>query len=91
MVAKMALPGHEPQPLPKIRISSLNRSAKGATLSSLGISVTSGESGPVLVLAGEADFISVTRLDEALATQMSGQAVQLIIDAAKLRHAIRLR
>ena len=56
-------------------------------MSSLRVSVVSGESGPVLVLAGEADFTSVARLDEALATQTSGQAVQLTIDATNLRYA----
>ena len=44
-------------------------------------------SGPVLVLAGEADFTSITRLDQALTAQISGQAVQLTIDAASLRYA----
>jgi anti-anti-sigma factor len=46
-----------------------------------------GASGPVLVLAGEADFTSITRLDEVLTAQVSGQAVQLTIDAANLRYA----
>ena len=41
----------------------------------------------VLVLAGEADFTSVARLDEALTGQISGQAVQLTIDATNLRYA----
>jgi ABC-type transporter Mla MlaB component len=54
---------------------------------SLEVSVATGASGPVLVLAGEADFTSITRLDEALTAQISGQAVQLIIDAANLRYA----
>ena len=56
-------------------------------MSSLEVSVATGASGPVLVLAGEADFTSITRLDEALAAQISGQAVQLAIDAANLRYA----
>ena len=54
---------------------------------SLEVSVATGASGPVLVLAGEADFTSITRLDEALTAQVSGQAVQLTIDAANLRYA----
>jgi anti-anti-sigma factor len=49
--------------------------------------VAAGASGPVLVLAGEADFTSVTRLDEALTAPISGQAVQLTIDATNLRYA----
>jgi len=56
-------------------------------LSSLQVSVVPGESGPVLVLAGEADLTSITRLDEALAAQVSGQAVRLTIDATNLRFA----
>jgi len=54
---------------------------------SLEVSVATRASGPVLILAGEADFTSITRLDEALAAQISGQAVQLTIDAANLRYA----
>jgi hypothetical protein len=37
---------------------------------SLQVSVVSGTSGPVLVLAGEADLTSITRLDEALTAQV---------------------
>ncbi len=44
-------------------------------MSSLKVSVATGDSGPVLVLASEApDPMSVTRLTETLATQKSGQA-----------------
>jgi anti-anti-sigma factor len=56
-------------------------------VSSLEVSIATGASGPVLVLAGEADVTSITRLDEALTVQISGQAVQLTIDAANLRYA----
>ena len=56
-------------------------------LSSLEISVSSAESGPVLTLAGEADLTSVTRLDAALSAEISRQAVQLTIDATNLRYA----
>jgi hypothetical protein len=43
-------------------------------VSSLKVSVATGDSGPVLVLAGETpDPMSVTRLTETLATQESGQ------------------
>jgi anti-anti-sigma factor len=55
-------------------------------LSLLKVSVTSGDSGPVLVLAGEADVTSITRLDRALTAQISGQAMQLTIDATNLRY-----
>lgn len=56
-------------------------------MSSLEVSIAAGASGLVLVLAGEADVTSITRLDEALTAQISGQAVQLTIDAANLRYA----
>jgi anti-anti-sigma factor len=57
------------------------------TVSSLEVSIATGASGPVLVLTGEADFTSITRLDEALTAQISGQAVRLTIDTANLRYA----
>jgi anti-anti-sigma factor len=57
------------------------------TLSSLQVSVVSGESGPILVLAGEADLTSVARLDEVLTAQVSGQVVRLTVDATNLRFA----
>ena len=56
-------------------------------MSSLEVSIATEASGPVLALAGEADFTSITRLDEALTAQIAGQAVQLTIDAANLRYA----
>jgi len=56
-------------------------------VSLLEVSVAAGASGPVLVLAGEADVTSVTRLDEVLTARISGQAVQLTIDATNLRYA----
>lgn len=56
-------------------------------MSTLEVSVATGTSGPVLVLAGEADVTSVSRLDEALAAQLNGHAIRLTIDAAGLRYA----
>ena len=56
-------------------------------MSLLEVSVTPGPFGLVLILAGEADLTSVVRLDEALAAQISGQVVQLTIDATDLRYA----
>jgi hypothetical protein len=44
-------------------------------VSLLEVSVAAGASGPVLVLAGEADITSVTRLEEVLTARVSGQAV----------------
>jgi hypothetical protein len=40
-------------------------------VSLLDVSVATGASGPVLVLAGEADVTSVTRLDEVLTAQIA--------------------
>jgi anti-anti-sigma factor len=56
-------------------------------VSSLQVRVVSEGSGLVLVLTGEADLTSITQLDEALAAQVSGRAVQLTIDATNLRFA----
>ena len=56
-------------------------------MSSLEVRSLQGRPAPVLVLAGEADVTTITRLDEALTAQISGQAVQLTIDAANLRYA----
>jgi anti-anti-sigma factor len=56
-------------------------------VSSLQIRVVSGESGPVLVLTGEADLTSITRLEETLTAHISGQTVRLTIDATNLRFA----
>jgi anti-anti-sigma factor len=56
-------------------------------LGSLKVSVTAGPSGPVLVLAGEADVTTAAQLDEALGPQASGRATRLTIDATDLRYA----
>ena len=42
-------------------------------VSLLDVSVATGTSGPVLVLTGEADVTSGTRLDKALTAQISGR------------------
>ena len=56
-------------------------------MSLLEVTVATGASGPVLVLAGVADLTAITQLDEALTAQVSGQAVRLTIDATNLRYA----
>jgi len=56
-------------------------------VSLLEVSVATGAADPVLVLTGEADVTSVTRLDKVLTAQIPGQAVQLTIDATNLRYA----
>jgi hypothetical protein len=42
-------------------------------VSSLEVPTATGASGPVLVLVGEADFTSITRLDEALTARYPGR------------------
>jgi anti-anti-sigma factor len=56
-------------------------------VSSLEISVAAGESGRDVVLAGEADHTSVTRLSEVLDGQLAGPARRLTIDVSELRYA----
>ena len=63
------------------------RGREKSAVSLLEVSVAAGASGPVLVLAGEADVTSITRLDEVLTARISGQAVQLTTDATNLRYA----
>jgi anti-anti-sigma factor len=53
----------------------------------LEISVAAGQSGAVVVLAGEADVTSVERLNEVLTAQLSGKTTHLTIDASNLRSA----
>lgn len=50
-------------------------------------SVAAGESGPVIVLAGEVDLTSVAQLSALLAAQLSGGVRQLTIDVSELRFA----
>jgi stage II sporulation protein AA (anti-sigma F factor antagonist) len=50
-------------------------------------SVAAGDSGPVIVLAGEADLMSAEQLSELLAAQVSSGAQQLLVDASELRFA----
>jgi anti-sigma B factor antagonist len=56
-------------------------------VSQLEVSVTAGDSGPVVVLSGEADLTTVARLSEVLTNQISGGAQQLTVDASGLRFA----
>ena len=50
-------------------------------------SVAAGESGPVIVLTGEADLTSVNELSELLAGQLAGGTRRLTIDVSGLRFA----
>ena len=54
-------------------------------MSLLEVSVAAGDSGPVLVLAGEADLSSITLLNEVLLAQVSTRTRHLTIDVTNLR------
>jgi ABC-type transporter Mla MlaB component len=56
-------------------------------VSLLEVSIATGDSGPVIVLSGEADLSSVTQLNEVLAAQISAQTTRLTIDVTNLRSA----
>jgi anti-anti-sigma factor len=53
----------------------------------LDASVAAGRSGPVIMLSGETDLVSVAELSALLSRQLSGGTVELTIDAAGLRFA----
>ena len=53
----------------------------------LEISVTAGESGPVLMLSGEADLTTVAELRDALTAQLASGARHLTVDLSRLRFA----
>jgi anti-anti-sigma factor len=50
-------------------------------------SVAAGESGPVIVLSGEADLTTVAQLSDLITGQLSTRTLYLMIDAAGLRFA----
>ena len=54
-------------------------------MSLLEVSAETGNLGPVIVLAGDADGSSATQLDEVLTAEVSGRTVHLTIDATNLR------
>ena len=54
-------------------------------MSLLEVSVETGDLGPVVVLAGDADGSSAIQLDEALTDQVSARTRHLTIDATNLR------
>ena len=54
-------------------------------MSLLEVSAETGNLGPVIVLAGDADGSSATQLDEVLTSVVSGRTVHLTIDATNLR------
>ena len=56
-------------------------------MSLLEVSAETGNLGPVIVLAGDAEGSSATQLDEVLTAVVSGRTVHLTIDATNLRFA----
>ena len=54
-------------------------------MSLLEVSAETGNLGPVIVLAGDADGSPATQLDEVLTAVVSGRTVHLTIDATNLR------
>jgi anti-anti-sigma factor len=53
----------------------------------LEVSVAAGDSGPVVILSGEADLTNAAELSDALTAQVSGGARHLIVDVSGLRFA----
>ena len=49
--------------------------------------MAAGESGPVVVLSGEADWSTVGQLSELITAQLAGGVRQLMVDASGLRFA----
>lgn len=58
-----------------------------AVVSTLETSVTAGESGPVVVLSGEADWASAGQLSELMTAQLAGGVQRLMVDVSGLRFA----
>jgi len=56
-------------------------------MSTLRVSATAGDAGPVLVLAGEADVTNAEQLRDVIGAQLAAGAVYLTIDAAGLSFA----
>jgi anti-anti-sigma factor len=62
-------------------------SGKPSPVSALRVSVTAGDAGPVLVLAGEADVTNAERLRDVVRAQLASGAVYLTIEATGLSFA----
>ena len=54
-------------------------------MSHLEASVAPGETGPLVVLAGEADLTSLAQLDEVITAQVSAGVPELTVDVSGLR------
>ena len=60
---------------------------RDSALSPLGIRVAAGESGPVLMLSGEADITTLAQLESALSAQLAAGAAILTVDLSGLGFA----
>lgn len=58
-----------------------------AAVGMLQTSVTAGESGPVVILSGEADLSSAAQLSDLLTAQLSSGAQRLMVDVSGLSFA----
>lgn len=56
-------------------------------MSTLRASVSAGESGPVIILSGEADITTAAELSELITGQLAGETRRLAIDVAGLDFA----
>jgi anti-sigma B factor antagonist len=56
-------------------------------VSTLQVSVSAGESGPVIVLSGEADFQGTAELSTVLTAQLAAGVLQLLVNVSELRFA----
>lgn len=73
-------PAHHPAPPG----SGVGRDSAASTL---GIRVAAGESGPVLMLSGEADITTLAQLEDALGAQLAAGAGILTVDLSGLGFA----
>lgn len=56
-------------------------------MSTLCLSVTAGESGPLIIMSGEADASNAAELSDVIAAQLAGGTACLTVDAAELSFA----
>lgn len=68
-------------------LRSVSSAAKNSLVSTLRLSVATGESGPLVMMSGEADASNATELSDVIATQLASGAACLTVDAADLSFA----
>ncbi len=61
--------------------------AKNSLVSTLRVSVTAGEAGPLITLAGEADVSTAAQLNDVITAQLASGTIYLTIDVAELSFA----